>query len=182
MPASMASETVAKAGKWVASSGSEAKLQVEMMMLDREVKLRKKTIWFRGLGHCAWTLLSMAKIAATESKEGGLKAVMGTIGGIGKSVKYGISFEKYLHDKIKICSKTGMLAANNVTISRDRTKLTIASPSDLNFSKRQLKYLSKRYLKKQQLRDYLRVIAASKNSYELRYPAIAAGEEEDNEE
>jgi large subunit ribosomal protein L22e len=92
------------------------------------------------------------------------------------------SFEKYLHDRIKIGGKTGVLAANNVVISRDRTKLTVASPGDLNFSKRQLKYLSKRYLKKQQLRDYLRVIAASKNSYELRYPAIAAGEEEDKED
>lgn len=36
-------------------------------------------------------------------------------------------FEKYLHDKIKIGGKTGALAANNVAISRDRTKLTIAS-------------------------------------------------------
>ena len=85
----------------------------------------------------------MAKIAAKESKKGGLKAMTGTIGGIGKSVKSGISFEKYLHDKIKIGSKMGMLAANNVTISRDRTKLMVASPSDLNFSKHQLKYLSK---------------------------------------
>ena len=42
MPASTASETVAKAGKWVASLGSEAKLQVEMMMLDHEVKLCKE--------------------------------------------------------------------------------------------------------------------------------------------
>lgn len=77
-----------------------------------------------------------------------------------------------------------MLAASNVIITRDRTKLTVASPSDLGFSKRQLKYLSKRYLKKQQLRDYLRVVAGSKNSYELRYFDIAAGadEEEADEE
>lgn len=83
-------------------------------------------------------------------------------------------FEKYLHDKIKIGGKTAALAANNVVITRDSTKLTIASPAELGFSKRQLKYLSKRYLKKQQLRDYLRVVAASKNSYELRYFSVAA--------
>merc|ERR1712078_736791 len=47
-------------------------------------------------------------------------------------------FEKYLHDKIKIGGKTAALAANNVVISRDRTKLTIASPAELKFSKRQL--------------------------------------------
>jgi large subunit ribosomal protein L22e len=84
-------------------------------------------------------------------------------------------FEKYLHDRIKINSKTGQLAAQNVVVTRDRTKLTIASPAELNFSKRQLKYLSKRYLKKQQLKDYLRVVAASKNSYEMRYYNITAG-------
>jgi len=92
------------------------------------------------------------------------------------------SFEKYLHDRIKIDNKTNALAVNNVVITRDRTKLTVAAPSDLKFSKRQLKYLAKRYLKKQQLRDYLRVVAASKNSYELRYFSISAGDEEEVEE
>jgi large subunit ribosomal protein L22e len=59
-------------------------------------------------------------------------------------------FEKYLHDRLKIGGKTGALAPSGVVISRDRTKLTVASPAELKFSKRQLKYLSKRYLKKQQ--------------------------------
>jgi large subunit ribosomal protein L22e len=88
------------------------------------------------------------------------------------------SFEKYLQDRIKVGGKTSALANNGVAISRDRTKLTITAPSDIQFPKRQLKYLAKRYLKKQQLRDYLRVIAASKNSYELRYFSISAGDEE----
>jgi len=91
------------------------------------------------------------------------------------------SFEKYLQDRIKVDGKTSNLAANGVTIGRDRTKLTVTAPSDIQFPKRQLKYLAKRYLKKQQLRDYLRVIAASKNSYELRYFSISAGEEVDEE-
>jgi large subunit ribosomal protein L22e len=74
------------------------------------------------------------------------------------------------------------LASNNVQIARDRTKLTVTSPSDLKFPKRQLKYLSKRYLKKQQLRDYLRVVAASKMTYELRYFSISAADEAEEEE
>jgi large subunit ribosomal protein L22e len=90
-------------------------------------------------------------------------------------------FEKYLQDRIKIQGKTGQLAAHNVIITRDRTKLTVASPTELKFSKRQLKYLSKRYLKKQQLKDYLRVVAASKNSYEMRYYKLAGGDEEASE-
>mmetsp|Transcript_43506 Transcript_43506/g.85411 ORF Transcript_43506/g.85411 Transcript_43506/m.85411 type:complete len:119 (-) Transcript_43506:75-431(-) len=90
------------------------------------------------------------------------------------------SFEKYLHDRIKVNGKTNNLG-DNVTISRDATKLTV-SAIDIAFSKRQLKYLSKRYLKKQQLRDYLRVVAKSKNSYELRYFSISAGDEEEEAE
>jgi large subunit ribosomal protein L22e len=90
-------------------------------------------------------------------------------------------FEKYLHDRIKIGGKTGALASNNVVITRDRTKLTVASPAEVKFSKRQLKYLSKRYLKKQQLRDYLRVVAASKHSYEMKYYSISGGDEADEE-
>lgn len=90
-------------------------------------------------------------------------------------------FETYLQEKIKIGGKTGALAANNVVISKDRTKLTVASPADLKFSKRQLKYLSKRFLKKNQLRDYLRVVAASKNSYEMRYFSISGGDDAEEE-
>ena len=92
------------------------------------------------------------------------------------------SFEKYLNERIKVEGKTGNLAQCNVVISRDRTKITVASPESLGFSKRQLKYLSKRYLKKQQLRDYLRVIASSKNSYELKYYQITAGDDDEAEE
>lgn len=86
-------------------------------------------------------------------------------------------FEKYLNDHIKINGKTAQLGATNVVLSRDRTKITVASPSEVNFSKRQLKYLSKRYLKKQQLKDFLRVVAASKLSYEMRYYNITGADE-----
>jgi large subunit ribosomal protein L22e len=86
-------------------------------------------------------------------------------------------FEKYLTDRIKINGKTGQLGNNNVVLSRDRTKITVTSPAELNFSKRQLKYLSKRYLKKQQLKDFLRIVAASKLSYEMRYYNITGGDE-----
>ena len=92
------------------------------------------------------------------------------------------SFEKYLTERIKVEGKTGNLAPCGVSITRDRTKLTVASPAELGLSKRQLKYLAKRYLKKQQLRDYLRVIASAKNAYELKYYQITAGDEDEGEE
>jgi large subunit ribosomal protein L22e len=82
------------------------------------------------------------------------------------------SFEKFLHDKIKVNGKAGALGSK-VTITRDKTKISVTA--ELPFSKRYLKYLSKKYLKKQQLRDFLHVIASSKGTYELRYFKISAG-------
>jgi Ribosomal L22e protein family len=77
------------------------------------------------------------------------------------------SFKEYLHDRIKIRSKTVALAAKIATIMRDRTKVvTVVSPAELGFSNnRQLKYLSMRYYsRKQQVRDYLSVVDGSKKS------------------
>ena len=88
-------------------------------------------------------------------------------------------FEKYLHDRIKVNGKAGKLGTK-VTITRDKSKITVAA--ELPFSKRYLKYLSKKYLKKQQLRDFLHVIASSKNTYEFRYFKVAAGGDEDKQE
>merc|ERR1712012_708983 len=66
---------------------------------------------------------------------------------------------------------------NNVTIERAKSKVSINS--DVPFSKRYLKYLTKKYLKKNNLRDWLRVVADKKDSYELRYFQINNEEEEE---
>jgi large subunit ribosomal protein L22e len=76
------------------------------------------------------------------------------------------SFEKFLHDHIKVNGKAGELGSK-VTITKEKTKLIVSA--ELPFSKRYLKYLSKRFLQKQQLRNYLRVIAKDKSSYVLKY-------------
>jgi len=89
------------------------------------------------------------------------------------------SFEKFLHDRIKINGKTGQLA-NSVTISRDSNSITIET--EIEFSKRYLKYLTKKYLKKQELRDWLRVVASDHTTYELRYFNISEDAEEDEDE
>ena len=62
--------------------------------------------------------------------------------------------------------KAGVLG-DTVKITRDKTKLNVEAEAP--FSKRYLKYLTKKYLKKQQLRDYLHVVASSKTTYDLRY-------------
>lgn len=88
--------------------------------------------------------------------------------------------EKYLLERIKVQGKTGNLG-NAVTLGREKnTKLVLSS--DIPFSKRYLKYLTKKYLKKNNLRDWLRVVASGKDSYELRYFQINNQEDEDEED
>ena len=108
--------------------------------------------------------------------------------------------EKFLQDKIKVGGKTGNLG-DLIKVTREKAKLGVAA--DTRLSKRYLKYLSKKYLKKQQvpppratariaraltrprapqLRDWLHVIAASKNSYELRYYNIHDQDAEEDED
>merc|ERR1711990_332876 len=89
------------------------------------------------------------------------------------------SFEKFLLDRIKVGGKVGNLG-DLVSVSRDKAKVLVNA--DTAFSKRYLKYLSKKYLKKQQLRDWLHVIANTKTAYELRYYNIHDQDAEEDED
>merc|ERR1712183_351205 len=89
------------------------------------------------------------------------------------------SFEKFLLDRIKVGGKVGNLG-DLVSVSRDKAKVLVNA--DTAFSKRYLKYLSKKYLKKQQLRDWLHVVASNKTSYELRYYNIHEQDAEEDED
>merc|ERR1719476_71853 len=66
--------------------------------------------------------------------------------------------EKFYKDRIKVDGKTGNLG-DRVVVSRDKSKIHVSAEAPF----------SKKYLKKQQLRDFLRVVAPNKTSYELRY-------------
>jgi large subunit ribosomal protein L22e len=89
-----------------------------------------------------------------------------------------------LHDRIKVDGKAGQLG-DNIRITRDgerllllllyfklmlfpgNTKLTVIS--NIPLSKRYLKYLTKKFLKKNSLRDWIRVVASAKDVYQLRF-------------
>jgi large subunit ribosomal protein L22e len=88
-------------------------------------------------------------------------------------------FVKFLGDRIKVNGKAGVLG-DAVKIEAD-SKM-IHCDAKLPFSKRYLKYLSKKYLKKQQLRDFLRVVSTGKSTYTLRYFQINADDDEEEEE
>merc|ERR1712232_1250449 len=86
------------------------------------------------------------------------------------------SLEKFLKDRIKVNGKAGVLG-DKVTVARNNTKITVDAVAP--FSKRYLKYLTKKFLKRQKLRDYIRVIASDHKTYQLRYFNI--GEDSDVE-
>lgn len=119
----------------------------------------------------------MPAATGTKSKKAGKKTIakftIDLAAAVEDKVLDSASFEKFLHDKIKVNGKAGELGTK-VTISRDKSKVNVAA--ELPFSKRYLKYLTKKYLAKTQLRDYLHVVATSKNSYELKYFKINQGE------
>ena len=88
------------------------------------------------------------------------------------------SFSAFLSERIKVGGKAGALG-EAVSVSADKTKVTVTS--EIAMSKRYMKYLTKKYLKKHNVRDWLRVIASNKdrNVYELRYFNISEPDEED---
>mmetsp|Transcript_31536 Transcript_31536/g.55486 ORF Transcript_31536/g.55486 Transcript_31536/m.55486 type:complete len:126 (-) Transcript_31536:273-650(-) len=91
------------------------------------------------------------------------------------------AFTKYLHDRIKVNGKTGNLGEDVKIDNPSESSVEVTAKGQ--FSKRYLKYLTKRFLKGQSLRDYIRVIAGSnKNSYELKYFNVHNEEEEETAE
>ncbi|KAH6772523.1 Ribosomal L22e protein family [Perilla frutescens var. hirtella] len=93
------------------------------------------------------------------------------------------SLEKFLQERIKVSGKPGALG-DSVTVTRDKTKISVTAIDASTFSKRYLKYLTKKYLKKNNVRDWLRVIASNKDRsvYELRYFNIAENEAEEEDD
>ncbi|KAI4239629.1 MAG: hypothetical protein LQ349_000239 [Xanthoria aureola] len=90
------------------------------------------------------------------------------------------AFEKFLHDKIKVDNRTGNLG-DTVQISKvGDDKIEVVAHTQ--FSGRYLKYLTKKFLKKQQLRDWLRVVSTSQGVYELRFFNVVNDEADDDDE
>merc|ERR1711973_1005109 len=88
-------------------------------------------------------------------------------------------FETFLKQKIKVNNKVGNLGGH-VQVELAKNKITVSS--EIAFSKRYLKCLTKKYLKKNNLRDWLRVVANAKNCYELRYFNINNEEEDEDDD
>ncbi|KAK5453603.1 60S ribosomal protein L22 [Exophiala xenobiotica] len=90
------------------------------------------------------------------------------------------AFEKFLHDRIKVEGRTNNLGDNIDIKQVGDGKLEVVT--HIPFSGRYLKYLTKKFLKKQQLRDWLRVVSTSKGVYELRFFNVVNDEGDEDEE
>ncbi|KAK5628985.1 hypothetical protein RRF57_004700 [Xylaria bambusicola] len=90
------------------------------------------------------------------------------------------AFEKFLQDKIKVDGRVGNLG-DTITIQQvGDGKVEITAHNEL--SGRYLKYLTKKFLKKMQLRDWLRVVSTSKGVYELKFFNVVNDEADDDDE
>eukprot|EP00299_Pterocystis_sp_00344_P008332 c3112_g1_i1.p1 GENE.c3112_g1_i1~~c3112_g1_i1.p1 ORF type:complete len:142 (+),score=33.84 c3112_g1_i1:56-427(+) len=123
-------------------------------------------------------MASQVKKTVKKSKKENLKFTLNCSKPVDDGIMDAAAFEKFLHDRIKVNGKAGALG-ESVRITRDKNSITIHA--DIQFSKRYLKYLTKKFLKKHQLRDWLHVIADSPSSYELRYFEIQGDDEGDEE-
>ncbi|KAG8906191.1 hypothetical protein FRB99_007407 [Tulasnella sp. 403] len=89
----------------------------------------------------------------------------------------GAGFEKYLHDRFKVDGRPGQLG-DSVKIQKSGN--TIVVTYYVPIAKTYLKYLTKKYLKKYELRDWIRVVAPSKDKYELRFYNVEKDEDEES--
>jgi large subunit ribosomal protein L22e len=85
------------------------------------------------------------------------------------------AFADFLKQRIKVNNKPGKLGSD-ITVSSDGKGVTVTA--SINLSKRYLKYLTKKYLKKHSLREFLYVVANSKTSYQIRYFNIQQEEDQ----
>ncbi|KAK6332893.1 60S ribosomal protein L22 [Orbilia brochopaga] len=90
------------------------------------------------------------------------------------------AFEKFLHDKIKVDGRVGNLGEVIQISTEGEGKVVVVAHKE--FSGRYLKYLTKKFLKKNALRDWLRVVSTSKGVYELRFYNVVNDADEDDDE
>ncbi len=87
-------------------------------------------------------------------------------------------FVDFLKSNIKVQGKKGNLG-ELITVTLSDKKVAVAAKTDLQ--KRYLKYLTKKYLKKNDILDYLRVVASDKNTYTIKYVKLGENAEDNAE-
>lgn len=76
------------------------------------------------------------------------------------------NFAEFLRQRIKVDGKLGKLGDKIRVVNEERR---VSVEASISFSKRYLKYLTKKYLKKHSLREFLYVVAIDKKNYQIKY-------------
>lgn len=84
------------------------------------------------------------------------------------------NFEQYFQDNTKLNGRKGKLS-EKVRISMNDNVLTIVTT--MAYRKKYFKYLCKKFLKKKNLRDWIRILSTGKDTYTLKYFNIQDQEE-----
>lgn len=90
------------------------------------------------------------------------------------------AFTTFLQQRIKVEGRTGNLGDTISVTNLGDGRIEVVSHQE--FSGRYLKYLTKKFLKKQQLRDWLRVVSTSKGEYSLKFFNVVGDEGEEDED
>jgi len=90
------------------------------------------------------------------------------------------AFEKFLQERIKVEGRTNNLGDAVVIQQKSGGKIEVIAHNEL--SGRYLKYLTKKFLKKQQLRDWLRIVSTSRGVYELKFYNVVNDEADEDED
>ncbi|XP_003478800.1 large ribosomal subunit protein eL22-like [Cavia porcellus] len=91
-----------------------------------------------------------------------------------------VNFKQFFQERIKVNCTVRNLSRSVVTIKRSKSKISVSSK--VSFSKRYLKYLTKKYLKNNNIHGWLHVASNSKESYKLCYFQINQDKEEEEDE
>ena len=69
------------------------------------------------------------------------------------------------------------MIASQLPLTKKRSFKKVLVNSKLELQKRYLKYLTKKYLKKNDILEYLRLVATDKNTYAIKYIKLGQNEE-----
>ena len=90
------------------------------------------------------------------------------------------AFATFLQQRIKVDGRTGNLGDTISVSNLGDGRIEVVAHQE--FSGRYLKYLTKKFLKKQQLRDWLRVVATKPGEYSLKFFNVVGEEGDDDED
>ncbi|KAF5210416.1 60S ribosomal protein L22A [Clavispora lusitaniae] len=114
----------------------------------------------------------------TKNTQAAKKFVVDTSAPVENAVFDQEAYVKYLVEHIKVDGIIGNLG-ETVSVTEEGNKVIVVSTT--KFSGKYLKYLTKRFLKKNQLRDWIRFVSVKKNQYQLQFYSIAEDDEEEEE-